>query len=318
MVKRYLGAVLAAFVLGCVGPLPVGAAQAAEEPDGATSLLGSVTDTLGTLTSGGTESVPGIDGSAPDELPPDSDAPEPTPEPAPSEPQPEPAEPAPAPPEPQPEPAEPEPAPAPDAETADVLGMVTTTVGRLADAPRNLLTGVVGDDTPVPDVPAPDMPEPDAPITQPPADTPNRPEDPGTPEKPEAPDSPPADAPADNAPVGPPAPAPDPPGVSQIGFTELEHTGPVPPRQSITQPDSAEPDRTESRRPKQDVPAFMDSTNSNGETPVEQGKPAGEPPADVRADAISLKHVTRTPFLLAIVLLTAVGVVTVRRVITAR
>lgn len=316
MVKRYLGAVLAAFVLGCVGPLTVGAAQAAEEPDDGTSLLGSVTGTLGALTSGGAESVPAIDESAPDQPSPDIDAPEPAPEPP--EPRPEPAEPTPTPPESRPEPAEPDPAPAPDTESAGVLGAVTTTVGRLADAPRSLLTGVVGDDTPVPDVPAPDMPNPDAPITEPPADTPNQPEDPEPPEKPETPGSPPADAPADNAPVGPPAPAPDVPDISQISFTELEHTGPIPQRQSITQPDSAEPDRPQSTRPRQDVPAFVDPTNSDGETPTDQAKLAGEPPADVRADAISLKHVTRTPFMLAIALLTAVGVVTIRRVITAR
>ncbi len=286
MVKRYLGAVLVAFVLGGVGPLTVAAAQAAEEPDEAPSPLGSVTETLGGLTSTDT-------GTASDDDRPGS---------------------------------------------TGVLGAVTTTVNRLADAPRSLLTGVAGGEVPTPDVPKPDVSKPDVPkpdvpkpnAPEPPADTPTQPNKPETPiapnapEKPETPARPPADTPA-----GPPANAeslagpptnvaPALPDVDQSGVTEPEQTGPAPAQQSITRPDTAEPDRVTSQRPRQDVPAFPDPTNASGDNPADQDKSAARPPQDVRAETISLRHVTQTPFVLAIALLTAVGVVTVRRVITVK
>lgn len=293
MVKRYLGAVLVAIVLGGVGPLTVAAAQAAEEPDDAPSVLGSVTETLGGVASGDVEAEPD-----------DADGPGGT----------------------------------------GVLGAVTTTVNRLAGAPRSLLTDVAGGEVPTPDVPArpdipakpdvpkpdvpkpdvpkPDVPKPDAP--EPPADAPAWPNEPATPGKPGTPAQPPAATPAGppanvESPAGPPTnAAPALPDVDQSGVTEPEQTGPAPARQSITRPDTAEPDRVTSQRPRQDVPAFPDPTSSSGDNPSDQEKSAARPPQDVRAETISLRHVTQTPFVLAIALLTAVGVVTVRRVITVK
>ncbi len=297
MVKRYLGAVLVAFVLGGVGPLTVAAAQAAEEPDEAPSPLGSVTETLGGLTSTDTGTAPDDDSSG----------------------------------------------------SAGVLGAVTTAVNRLADAPRSLLADVAGGEVSTPDVPArpdvskpdvstpdvperpdvpkPDVPKPDAP--EPPADTPTRPNEPEAPnangpKKPETPARPPADTPA-GPPANPDSPAGLPtnvapvlPDVDQSGVTESEQTGPARAQQSITRPDTAEPDRVTSQRPRQDVPTFPDPTNASGDNPAGQDKSAARPPQDVRAELISLRHVTQTPFVLAIALLTAVGVVTVRRVITVK
>lgn len=285
MVKRYLGAALVAFVLGCVGPLTVGAAHAASEPDDGTSLLGPVTTTLGGLASDDTE--------------------------------PEPVRPA-------PDTGEPDDEPAPGADSSGALGAVTTTVGTLADAPRNLLSGVAdGEQIPRPELPEePDTPVP--PDDTPPPESPDEPDKPKEPNKPEV--APPADTPADSAPSGSPANpvAADPPGVdeandvTQVSFTEPEHSEQAPPRKSITQPTPAEPDRTKSSRPKQDIPAYIEDTRSGGDTPAEQGKSATRQPENVRAEAISLNHVTRTPFVVAIALLTAVGVVTVRRVIAVR
>lgn len=298
MVKRYLGAALVAFVLGCVGPLAVGAAQAAEEPDDTPSLLGSVTGTLGSLTSGDADAEPDVDG--------------PEPEPGGQKPAPEPGEPAPS----GPGPAEPEAPGTGGAGGSGVLGAVTTTVNRLADAPRNLLTDVA-DDAPTPEVPTPDIPvQPEAP--EPPADTPpDKPDKPESPGKPETPDNPESPGSTDT-PAGPPVNAT--PALLDVNqsITELEQTAPAPAPQSITQPDTAEPERTQSQRPQQDVPAFLDPTEATGDNPAEQDKPAARPPQDVRAEAISLRHVTQTPFVLAIALLTAVGVVTIRRVVTAK
>ncbi|GAA5122983.1 hypothetical protein [Haloechinothrix salitolerans] len=320
MVKRYLGAVLAAFVVGCIGPLTVGSAQADEEPEDGSSLLGSVTATLGALTGGDADAAPDADAV------PDVDVPSP----APGEPTPGDQPPGPAPAPPGPESAEPEgPStdPAPDADGSGVIGAVTTTVSRLADAPRSLLTGSAGDDAPTPGMPTPDVPaQPDVPspdVPQPPTHTP-----PPQPE-PERPDGPSADLPGDpDTPAGPPADTPAGPPVNaastlpdfgQSGVTEVEHSAPGADQQSITQPDIAAPDRSEPGRQQRDVPGFPVPADSAGGNTAEQGEAAAEPPEeDVRAETISLKHVTRTPFVVAIALLTAVGAVTVRRVITAR
>lgn len=247
--KRYLGAALAAFVLGCVGPLTTGAAQAAEQSDEGSSLLTPVTGTLGALTG---------------------------------------QQPAPA-----------------------TGTLVTDAVGRVADTPRRLLTGVVRGDAlaePPQQQPAPpETPEAPAPPELP---APSAPEPPET--------TPPVDAPAE-VPAAPVAPAADDvPAPVEVDVTEPEHR-----RSAQVQPAAAErpyavtPDRTKPRGPMLGAAADHGGTTDPDPAAAEQPKPVSQTPTDVRADAVSLAQITRTPFVLAIALLTAVGLVTVRRVITA-
>jgi len=240
-VKRYLGAALAAFVLGCVGPVTTGAAQAAEQPDDGSSLLTPVTGTLGALTGSQSEPTTGT--------------------------------------------------------------LVTDAVQRVADAPRRLLTGVVRSNALAE---PPELPE-----------TPEVPEAPAPPEQPEA--TPPDDAPAD-VPAVPVAPAADDdPAPVEVDVTEPEHRRPAQVQPAAAErPSAVTPDRTNPRGPMLGAAADHGSTTDPGPAAAEQPKPVSKTPTDVRADAVSLAQITRTPFVLAIALLTAVGLVTVRRVITAR
>lgn len=255
--KRYLGAALAAFVLGCVGPVTTGAAQAAEQPDDGSSLLTPVTGTLGALT--GQQSAPATG------------------------------------------------------------TLVTDAVSRVADAPRRLLTGVVhsnalAEQPQLPETPeAPEAPEaPAPPAPEPPEATP-----PETPPSP--PETPPDDAPAD-VPAVPVAPAAnDVPAPVEVDVTEPEHRRPAQVQPAAAErPSAVTPDRTNPRGPMLGAAADHGSATEPDDAADEQPKPVSKTPTDVRADAVSLAQITRTPFVLAIALLTAVGLVTVRRVITAR
>ncbi|MPY81800.1 MAG: hypothetical protein GEV00_00505 [Actinophytocola sp.] len=248
--KRYLGAALAAFVLGCVGPVTTGAAQAAEQPDDGSSLLTPVTGTLGALT--GQQ-------------------------------------------------------PAPASGT-----LVTDAVQRVADTPRRLLTGVVRSNALAEPPELPETPEvPEAPAP------PEQPAPPPAPEPPET--TPPADAPAD-LPAVPVAPAADEvPAPVEDDVTEPEHRQPAQVQPAAAErPSAVTPDRTNPRGPMLGAAADHGSTTDPDPAAAEQPKPVSKTPTDVRADAVSLAQITRTPFVLAMALLTAVGLVTVRRVITAR